>query len=132
MQDFRKLLAWQKAHRLALDTYAFSATLQHPRFFSLRNQLVRAASSIPANLAEGCGRTGDREMRRFIRVALGSASELEYHLLLARDLAVMPEPDYLLLSGAVMEVKRMLTALAGRLTERIGHERQPSARSTDF
>jgi four helix bundle protein len=83
MQDFRNLKVWQKAHKLTLETYAVSATnIKGPTHFALRDQLTRAAISVPANLAEGCGRAGDRELRRFVRVALGSASELEYHLFL--------------------------------------------------
>ena len=116
MQDFRKLRVWQKAHRLTLETYAVSATIKHPQHFSLKDQLTRAAISVPANLAEGCGRTGDREMRRFVRLALGSASELEYHLLLAHDLGLVPGPAYGRLAAATVEVKRMLSGLATRLS----------------
>lgn len=116
MQDFRKLRAWQKAHRLTLGVYAVSADLAHPKHFSLRDQLTRAAISIPANLAEGCGRTGDREFRRFVRLALGSASELEYHLLLAHDLSLLPGSLYERLADATVEVKRMLSGLAARLS----------------
>ena len=115
MQDFRNLRAWQKAHRLTLDTIALSATLSHPKWFALRDQLTRAAISVPANLAEGCGRTGDREFRRFVRVSLGSASELEYHLLLARDLGLVAPAAYGQLAAAAVEVKRMLSGLAARL-----------------
>jgi four helix bundle protein len=117
MQNFRNLIVWQKSHRLALDTFAVSATLSHPRSYFLRDQLVRAALSVPANLAEGCGRTGDRELRRFVRMALGSASELEYHFLFARDLGLLPKSAYERLTAATIEVKRMLTGLAGRLSE---------------
>ena len=74
---------------------------------------------MPANLAEGCGRTGDRELRRFVSVALGSASELEYHLLFARDLGLVQERTYGELSAATVEVKRMLSGLAARLTDHI-------------
>ena len=117
MQDFRNLQVWQKAHKLTLDTYAVSATnIAHPRYFSLRDQLTRAAISVPANLAEGCGKTGDRELRRFVRVSLGSASELEYHLLLAHDLGLLPGPEYERLAAATVEVKRMLSGLAARLS----------------
>ncbi len=116
MQDFRNLSVWQKSHQIALETYAVSANLSHPRSFFLRDQLVRAALSVPANLAEGCGRTGDRELRRFVRIALGSASELEYHLLFAHDLGLLPESAYEKLNAATIEVKRMLTGLAGRLS----------------
>jgi four helix bundle protein len=118
MQDFRNLCVWRKAHKLALDSYSVSARLENARAFFLRDQLVRAALSVPANLAEGCGRTGDREFRRFVRMALGSASELEYHLLFARDLGLLPKSAYEELIAATIEVKRMLTGLAGRLGAR--------------
>ena len=78
----------------------------------------QAAISVPANLAEGAGRTGDREFRRFVRIALGSASELEYHLLLARDLGLIPKAKHAGLSAAVSEVKRMLTGLAATLSNK--------------
>ena len=117
MQDFRNLQVWKKSHRLVLDAYAESAKLTNARLFSLRDQLLRAATSVPANLAEGCGRTGDREFRRFVRVALGSASELEYHLLLARDLGVLPDAAYERLARAAVEVKRMLSGLAQALSK---------------
>jgi four helix bundle protein len=116
VQDFRNLKVWQKAHKLTLDTYAVSATIKHPTHFCLRDQLTRAAISVPANLAEGCGRTGDRELRRFVRVSLGSASELEYHLLLARDLGLLTEAAYGRLAAATVEVKRMLSGFAAHLT----------------
>jgi four helix bundle protein len=115
MKDFRKLAVWQKAYNLTLRTYAESARLSHPRNFYLRDQLFRAAISVPANLAEGCGRTGDREFRRFVRIALGSASELEYHLLLARDLGLLPELAYEQLAASIVEIERMLTGLSSSL-----------------
>jgi four helix bundle protein len=73
--------------------------------------MVRAAVSVPSNIAEGCGRSGDRELRRFCRIALGSGSELEYHLLLARDLGLLPKSAYEPLATQVVEVKRMLSGL---------------------
>jgi four helix bundle protein len=108
VQDFRNLHVWQKAHKLVLGTYAGSAHLAGRHEFDLRRQVLRAAVSIPANIAEGCGRAGDRELRRFCRMALGSASELEYHLLLARDLGFVPEQEYDVLASQTVEVKRML------------------------
>jgi four helix bundle protein len=116
MQDFRKLAVRQKSHKLPLQVYAVSARVSHPCDFSLRDQLVRAAISVPAKLAEGCGRTGDREFRRFVRVALGSASELEYHLLLAHDLGLLAPARYTELAAGAVEVKRMLSGLAARLS----------------
>lgn len=117
MQDFRKLVVWQKAHSLALEVIAVSATFARPPYFQLQSRTVRAAMSVPANLAEGAGRTGDREFRRFVRIALGSASELEYHLLLARDLGLIPVPAHGRLSDAVAEIKRMLSGLATALSK---------------
>ena len=111
MQDFRNLSVWAKSHKMALDVYVVSAHLLTHREFSLRNQMVRAAVSVPANIAEGCGRSGDRELRRFCRIALGSGSELEYHLLLARDLGLLPGSAYQPLATQVVEVKRMLSGL---------------------
>ena len=84
MQDFRQLKVWQKSHTITLDVYAESAKLPPGKGWALESQLTRAAISVPANIAEGCGRAGDRDFRRFLRHSLGSACELEYHLLLAR------------------------------------------------
>jgi four helix bundle protein len=119
MQDFRKLEVWKKAHALTLETIAVSAGLSHPRWYCLRDQMTRAAISIPANVAEGCGRAGDRDFRRFVRVSLGSASELEYHLLLARDLGLVAPPVYGRLAAAAAEVKRMLCGLAVALSREL-------------
>ena len=82
MKSFRDLQVWEKAHRLTLAVY--SSTMEFPRDeqYGLTSQIRRASSSIAANIAEGCGRSGDGELRRFLEIAMGSASELEYHLLL--------------------------------------------------
>jgi four helix bundle protein len=116
MKDFHDLQVWQKAHRLALDIYATSRTFPREERYGLTSQLRRAAASIPANLAEGCGRNGDAELARFCQISMGSACELEYHLLLARDLGLLPEQPYELLLPRVVEVKRMLASLLSRLT----------------
>jgi four helix bundle protein len=115
MQDFRKLVVWQKSHGLTVNVYAASANLPQGSGWALRSQLLRAATSVPANIAEGCGRAGDRDFRRFLRHSLGSASELEYHLLLARDLGFFSEQTYRPLNSQVVEVKRMLAGLIRRL-----------------
>jgi four helix bundle protein len=115
MQDFRNLVVWQKSHKLTLQVYAESAQLPPGIGWSLQSQLVRAATSVPANIAEGCGRAGDRDFRPFLRHSLGSACELEYHLLLARDLGFLSDGAYGLLNPQVAEVKRMLTGLIRRL-----------------
>lgn len=115
MKDFHQLKVWQKAHQLTLAVYQITATFPREELYGLRTQLRRACSSIPANLAEGCGRSGDAEFARFCSIAMGSASELEYHLLLAKDLNLIKPKDYGELLQRDVEVKRMLTALIQKL-----------------
>jgi four helix bundle protein len=115
VKDFRELKVWQKAHELTLAVYRISATLPREELYGLSSQLRRSSSSIAANLAEGCGRNGDAEFARFCSLAMGSASELEYHLLLAKDLRLISIADYEPLAARVTEVKRMLAALLQKL-----------------
>lgn len=115
MRDFRKLKVWQKAHWLALGVYQATSPLHREQHHDLSRQMRCAAGSIPANIAEGCGRRGSAELARFLCIAMGSASELEYHLLLARDLRVLGTADYERLSAGVTEIKRMLTSLIHKL-----------------
>jgi four helix bundle protein len=109
------LKVWQKAHGLALSVYQITAGFPRQELYGLTSQLRRACSSIPANLAEGCGRNGSAEFARFCSIALGSASEMEYHLLLARDLNLIKPTDHEALSTRTTELKRMLTALLQKL-----------------
>jgi len=115
MRDFRNLKAWQKAHETALSVYRATQPFPREELYGLVSQLRRAASSVPANIAEGCGCDGNREFARFLNIALRSASETEYHLLLARDLGYLDAKTHELLDDQVTEVKRMLTGLVGRL-----------------
>ena len=89
MKDFRNLKVWEKAHQLALALYPITASFPRQEAYGLASQIRRAASSIPSNIAEGCGREGDPELARFCIIARGSATELEYQLLLARDLKLI-------------------------------------------
>ena len=89
MKDFRKLKVWEKAHHLTLALYPVTASFPRDEVYGLASQIRRAASSIPSNIAEGCGREGDPELARFCIIARGSATELEYQLLLARDLKLI-------------------------------------------
>jgi len=116
MRDFHQLKVWEKAHRLTLATYKATAQFPRAEFYDLTRQLRRAAASIPANIAEGCGRSGTAELARFLHIAMGSASELEYHLLLARDLQLLVKADYERFAGGVIEIKRMLTSLIQKLS----------------
>ncbi len=115
MQDFRDLQAWRKAHALTLNVYQKTSSFPAPERFGLTRQLRRSAASIASNLAEGCGRGTDADFRRFVVIATGSASELEYQLLLARDLEYLNAPDHKPSSSAVVEIKRILTSLAQKL-----------------
>ena len=116
MKDFHELKVWQKAHKLTLEIYKITGPFPREELFGLRSQLRRSCSSIPANLAEGCGRNGDAEFARFCSIAMGSASELEYHLLLVKDLGLIKPKDYQELSQRATELKRMLTGLHQKLT----------------
>ena len=91
MQDFKKLTVWRKAHQLTLQVYSVTHAFPPNEMYGLTSQLRRAISSVPANIAEGCGCDGNREFIRFLHIAFRSASEGEYHLLLARDLNYLSE-----------------------------------------
>lgn len=116
MRDFRRLAVWQKAHQLTLDVYAATAVFPRDERFGLIAQLRRSAASVPTNIAEGCGRSGERELARFVSIASGSASEAEYQLLLAHDLGYLPTEQYRVADARVNEVKKMLGALHRKLT----------------
>lgn len=115
MKDFRDLKVWGKAHGLALACYGVTAEFPKQEMFGLVSQIRRAGASVPANIAEGCGRRGNGEFHRFLNVAMGSASELEYHLLLSRDLNFLSITNYDQLQSQVIEVKRMLASLTRKV-----------------
>ncbi len=111
MQSFRNLRVWEKSHQLTLDIYASSKVFPRDEIFGLTSQMRRSSASIGMNIAEGCCRKGDAEMGRFLQIAMGSASELEYQLLLAHDLNYLPDHGYESLTSRVTEVKKMLSSL---------------------
>ena len=115
MQDFRDLKVWRKAHALTLDVYRVTREFPSDERFGLTSQLRRAASSIAANLAEGCARGSDADFARFAQIAAGSASEVEYHLLLVKDLGLMSDSRYGELNSNIGEVRRMLAGLLKKL-----------------
>jgi four helix bundle protein len=120
MSDYRKLKVWEKSHELTLKIYEMSADFPKEEMYGLSSQIKRAAASIPANIAEGSGRGGNTELIRFLRIATGSAFELEYHLLLAHDLRFLDAARYQNLNDQITEVKRMLTGLIRHLETRRG------------
>ena len=115
MKDFRKQKVWQKAHDLALEVYRVTEAFPKREVFGLTSQIRRAGVSIPANIAEGCGQDTDADFARFLQIAMGSASELEYHLLLVHDLGFVSDPDYERLNNQTTEVKQMLTSFIKKL-----------------
>lgn len=111
MKDFRDLQVWNKTHQLTLRSYVVTQTFPRQEIYGLTSQIRRCAASIAANIAEGCGKRGNAEFGRFLGIAIGSASELEYHFLLAHDLDFLADQTYQELQSSTVEVKRMLAAL---------------------
>ncbi len=115
MENFKNLTVWSKAHELTLKIYERTRNFPREEIYGLTSQMRRASASIGANIAEGCGRRSDPEMKRFVQIARGSANELEYHLLLAKDLHFMAPEEFKQFEGMVLEIQRMLASLAQRL-----------------
>jgi four helix bundle protein len=113
MRNYRDLQVWSKAHNLTLDLYRVSRGFPREEIYGVTSQLRRASASIGANLAEGCGRRTSNELARFVRIAMGSASELDYHLLLCRDLGFMEDEDFKRAAAHLTEVRKMLTSFLG-------------------
>jgi four helix bundle protein len=111
MKDFRDLRVWEKAHRLTLELYKVTALFPRHELYGLTSQIRRAGASIGANIAEGCGKRGNSEFQRYLQIASGSASELDYHLLLSHDLNFLPDEDYRSIARELSELRRMLTSL---------------------
>jgi len=111
MQNFRNLQVWQKSHRLALNTYEVPAYLVKPEAWPLRDQVLRAAISIPSNIAEGTGRGSDPDFRRFLWHSVGSCNELDSQLLLGHDLKFIPSAVHARLGNDLSEVRKMLVGL---------------------
>ena len=114
MQDFRNLEVWSRAHQLTLRIYQLSDRFPRSEMFGLSAQLRRASASVATNLAEGCGRT-QPEFGRFVQIAFGSACEVEYQLLLAKDLGFVSIGDYERTINELIRLKRMLNSLLRRL-----------------
>ena len=117
MADFKKLRVWEKAHALMLAVYGVAKSIRKTYDISLRSQMNRAALSIPTNIVEGRRQASDPEFARFLRIALNSGFELEYHLIAARDIGAIAERDSDFLICQVIEVRKMLHGLLRRLGE---------------
>ena len=115
MKNFRDLEVWTRAHQLTLDIYKLTGPFPREELFGLASQMRRCSASVAANIAEGCGKKGNGEFQRFLLIASGSASELEYHLLLAHDLGFVAGPDYQRLTIQLSRMRKMLAALIGKV-----------------
>jgi four helix bundle protein len=123
VQDFKNLLVWQAARALAKSTYEITAAFPDSEQFGLQSQMRRASISICSNIAEGCGRRGDREFKRYLHMALASACELECELILSCDLGLIPMSTKEAVLGRLSETKRML----GGLITRLAIQRKPNS-----
>jgi four helix bundle protein len=115
MRDFKGLRAWQKAHELVIAVYRSTGAFPRDELYGLTSQVRRGSVSIASNIAEGCGRRSQPEMAHFLHVAIGSANEVEYQLLLARDLGYLEDSRFRYLEQVVSEARRMITTLARKV-----------------
>lgn len=115
MQDFRDLKVWRRSHEFVLEVYRATVDFPDRERYGLTSQLRRAAVSIPGNIAEGAVRSSDADFARFLHIAFGSASEVDYYLLLARDLSYLKPSDYERLDCGIQEVRRMLNGLIAKV-----------------
>lgn len=115
MGDFAKLHVWRKAHALAINVHSVAVRIRGSNYSSLRSQMIRAAMSIPANIVEGRGQSSERNFARFLGFALNSSSELEYHLVVARDIRAITLNDFRSLTDQLIEVRKMLRGLLNRI-----------------
>jgi len=118
MQDYTQLKVWEGAHALTLNVYRFTKHFPTDERFGLTAQIRRCSASIGANIAEGCGRSGARELNRFLQISSGSVSELGYHLLLAKDLEYLDFETYKDVQREVVGIHKMLAALMNRVDGR--------------
>ena len=122
MQDYRKLKVWEKAHGFTLVVYKVTCAFPREEMYGLTSQIRRCAVSVPSNIVEGCGRGSNPELVKFLHYALGSANELEYQLLLSRDLGYVSTEAHATLAASALEIKRMLAALIVTIKEDRGRD----------
>lgn len=115
MRDFRTLLVWEKSHKFTLALYSITKTFPKEELFGLTSQIRRAGASIPANIAEGCGKGSDADFCRYLQIAFGSACEVEYHLILANDLGYLVPDQHAEMTSQLITVKKMLASLISKI-----------------
>jgi four helix bundle protein len=117
MKNFKELRIWQRSHQLVLDIYLIKKSCPKEEVYGLTSQIRRSCSSIPTNIAEGCGRNSDAELNRFLVIAMGSASELEYQLILIKDLGYIQIESYEKLNNELVEIRKMLNTFIQKLSK---------------
>ena len=115
MKDYREIKVWERSHALTLEIYRATRSFPKDELHGLTSQVRRAASSIPANIAEGCGRDGDAELKRYLNISLGSACELDYFILLAGELSYLAKTDAEYMALEILEIRRMLGGFIQKL-----------------
>lgn len=128
MKDYRKVKVWDKAHILTKDLYRVTSKFPKDELFGLTSQLRRAGSSIPTNIAEGCGRGSDADFRRFLQIAFGSANEVEYIIFLSYELNYIQNDQFIDLNNKIIEVKKMLAGMIKTLTNDIINSKKADRR----
>ncbi len=127
MYPFRRLAVWEKAHDLTIRVYRSTDGMSGRRFPGLAAQLRRAVAAVPANIAEGAGHASDAQFNRFLEIAIASAHEADYHLLLARDLELITSKEHAHLEARLGEVQGMLIGLRKRVVERVRNKKRKGA-----
>ena len=125
MSDFKKLRVWRKAHALTLNAHRVAASIRGTQYAALRSQIIRAAMSVSANIVEGREQKTEREFARFLGYALASTSELEYHLIVGRDLRAITATDFSSTLSQVIDVRKMLHGLLAKLTQTKSSSKEP-------
>ncbi len=115
MRDYKKYKVWELGHEITLEVYRLTQNFPKQEIYGVTSQMRRASSSIPANIAEGCGRESDAEFKRFLIISQGSANELEYFTVLAKDLGYIEEPAFSKINDEVDKIRRSLNNLIKKL-----------------
>ena len=127
MFPFRRLAVWEKSHELTLRVYRATDGSAIRRFPGLSSQLRRAMAAVPTNIAEGAGHASQAQFNRFLEIAIASAHEVDYHLLLARDLELFSAREYAFLEARLGEVQAMLIGLRKRVIEKVREGKRKGA-----
>ena len=124
MGSFRKLKVWHEASALTVLTYKLTAGFPKTELYGLTSQMRRAAVSVTSNIAEGCGRNGDRELARFLRIALGSLTELDSLVLVSKNLGMCTDAASERLAKTIRQVRGRLSRLLSSLDKPVPRKTQ--------